>query len=106
MRSASRSCTGTIHTSLLAHPAVIRATVNLLSNSATVVYDSNVMVTDEVKEVIEDTGYGAEVVESKPVQDGGELRRIGEEKVAVGEKEKEVDRELVSIFAVGGMTCS
>jgi len=100
-RVECRSCSGTIANSLLSQASVIRATVNLLANSATVVYDSNVLSTEGVKEVIEDTGYGAEVVESKPLLDGGELKKAGEL-----EKKKDLEKMVVSRFAVEGMTCS
>lgn len=98
-----RSCSGTISSSLLKHAAVIRANVNLLANSATVVYDSKVLSTHGVAEIIEDTGYGAEVVESKALPDGGDLKKVGE---LVEEHLQTQERSVISRFAVGGMTCS
>lgn len=106
-RRSNRSCSGTITNSLLSQASVIRANVNLLANSATVVYDSNVLSTEGVKEVIEDTGYGAEVVESKALVDGGELRKVGESVLKeVTEKRENQEKRVISRFAVGGMTCS
>lgn len=82
--------------------------MSLLSNSATVVHDSNIVSIEDVAEVIEDTGYGAELVQSRGAK--GEKNAEKNKKVeTVEEKDGEEDvREEVwtSTFMVGGMTCA
>ncbi|CED82262.1 Cation transport ATPase [Phaffia rhodozyma] len=112
------SCVNTLTESLSTKPNIIRASVSLLSNSATVVYDSNILSTEAVAEIIEDTGYGVEIVESLQLETENAVRPLGiDAKVKAGvETEKGMaaldriqefeEHTLVSTFMVGGMTCS
>lgn len=105
-----RSCTGTIERALTAHPAVLRAKVNLLANSATVSYDSLLVSTKDLVFIIDEAGYEAAIVETKQLEP--------ESAVAVGTssplgggrlgnvKESTKDDKVVSQFSVEGMTCA
>lgn len=94
MMILSSACTKTLTDALAKHSFVAHVEVILLSNSAKVTYDQNGVSADEIKEVIEETGYGAEVVATRPLETKGLAHEI-----AGGVT-------LRSTFEVRGMTCA
>lgn len=89
------ACTKTLTDALAAHPAVTRADVLLLANSAKVTHDAGGVTADALRELVEDTGYGAEVVDS---------HALDEE--APGHEEAAGGGVVRSTWEVRGMTCA
>ncbi|KZT57332.1 heavy metal translocatin [Calocera cornea HHB12733] len=82
------SCTSAITSALTTLPGVASVDVSLITHSAAVVHDENSVSADKLRDEVEDIGFEAQVVASKPVH------------------VEEEPKLLKSYFAVGGMTCS
>jgi len=85
------SCTGSISSILLSYPSVLNVDINLLSSSAVVQHQS-ALTPSEVKQIIDDTGFDAEVISS-----------VEQSQSRAVKDEKERRRTVVSIE---GMTCA
>jgi len=85
------SCTQSIGTTLRSDPAVLSVDINLLSSSGIVRHLAS-LSSDAVKEAVEDAGFEAEVIESRP---------------ASLEKGKGRAEEMLrTVISIEGMTCS
>ncbi|WVQ83012.1 hypothetical protein IAT38_005150 [Cryptococcus sp. DSM 104549] len=92
------SCTSAITTALNAHPEVQSVEINLLNSSGMVRYAAGLEAKD-VAEIVDDLGYGAEVVSSEPEPEAG--GESGEETQAGRTEER-----CRSTFSIEGMTCA
>lgn len=63
----SSACTSTISTGLSSHPAVVSATVDLNLNSAHVIHDQKQLPPEGLCRELEELGYNAIVISSKPI---------------------------------------
>jgi len=59
------ACSARIEKNINKTDGVIEASVNLLTNSMIVKYDESVLSVDEIIKVVENTGYGASLVQDK-----------------------------------------
>ncbi|KZO89613.1 heavy metal translocatin [Calocera viscosa TUFC12733] len=84
------SCTSAITSALMALPGVASVDVSLISHSAAVSHDENSISAKKLADEVEDIGFDAQVVSSKPLH--------------ADEEEKE--KRMRSYFAIEGMTCS
>lgn len=82
------SCTGSIEQALTSHSAVLSAEINLLSNSATIRHNATLPAL-EVVELVDDVGFAAEVVDSRPESD-----------------KVEEARTVRTTLSIEGMTCT
>ncbi|RSH88277.1 uncharacterized protein EHS24_000811 [Apiotrichum porosum] len=91
------SCTSSIKAGLKSHPAVLNADVALLSSSATVRHHAS-LAPAELVEMIDDTGFEAEVIESHPEAKA----------VAVADDEPALDGDALvrTTLSIEGMTCA
>ncbi|KAK6908061.1 hypothetical protein I203_102062 [Kwoniella mangroviensis CBS 8507] len=60
------SCTGAITRALQDHEGIESINIDLLNNAGTIVHSSE-MTTDQIKDMIEEVGYGAELSSSQPL---------------------------------------
>ncbi|WVQ73134.1 hypothetical protein IAR50_002698 [Cryptococcus sp. DSM 104548] len=81
------SCSSAITDGLSKHPYVTSVKINLLGSSGVILHDQS-LSSDEIKELVEDLGYDAQVVSSDVIAKG------------------EQDARIKSIFAIEGMTCA
>lgn len=88
------ACSTSVENALQQLKGVESATVALLQNRAVVVYDSDVVAEDDIKEAIEDAGFDAEVVTSTPVFSSFAIRADAPAANIVGQ------------FRIQGMTCA
>ena len=87
------ACSTSVENALGQLNGVESATVALLQNRAVVVYDSDLVSEDEIKEAIEDAGFDAEIVKSTPL-------------FASAAKSKSRVANIVGQFRIQGMTCA
>jgi heavy metal translocating P-type ATPase len=87
------SCVGTISDTLGQHGWIRSVSVNLLNNSASVLFEGKWHISDIVK-AIEDCGYEAT------------LEHVEEISTAVNTRPRSTTNNWRATFAIGGMTCS
>ena len=59
------ACSAAVQRAMDKTEGIIKAEVNLLANSMTVVYDENITNTEKLIKVVENTGYGAALKDNK-----------------------------------------
>lgn len=82
------SCTSTITAAVKTHPSVIDVNINLLSSSGVIRHKAS-LAPAELVEIIDDTGFEAEVIESHPAA-----------------PEEEEDALVRTTLSIQGMTCA
>ncbi|KAI9893471.1 MAG: hypothetical protein M1814_006768 [Vezdaea aestivalis] len=87
------SCTSAVSESLLQPPWTISANVNLLTNSATVVFEGSKEKAEELRGMVADLGFDCSVQECTP--------QISQSSTLVA-----VDEPFTVQLAIGGMTCA
>lgn len=88
-------------------PGITSVQVVLVDNSATVVYDPSVITEEQVIEHIEDSGYGANLISSKPVPGSPSSTPVGlRSKGKSPDSAIPAQRRYRVNLSVGGMTCA
>ncbi|XP_020103121.1 copper-transporting ATPase RAN1 [Ananas comosus] len=82
------ACTSSVEAAVSALRGVSSASVSLLQNKAHVVFDSNIVKDEDIKEAIEDAGFEAEIL-----PDSSNSRSKSQ-------------KSLTGQFRIGGMTCA
>lgn len=90
------SCTSAIEGAFKNVPGVKSFSISLLSERAVVEHDTSLLSAAQIAETIEDTGFDAEVLETKSVVAGPSTAR---------RKKTTQDRILTTTVAIVGMTC-